>query len=751
MKNRVYGLTNRSLSESKVPSKTNIENNINTNTNNSNSNQYNNNNILIDNKMYDFFLFNKSGVCVLEKTLHTIIKDPNEYIKYKLLIKNISHNLLLNCEKKNNIAKNNYNNDEKENNEKLNLNINKMKQIENEFVFKNFQFEKCKILFLIRNNLIFVGTFPVTSSTQFQRLLLIHLFIALINFKGDSIIAMKKINNYETYDKNNYINLKSFYKKKLQLSNKEINDILELLIFEYYFLKIIIIHFTKVFNEIFKKEFLNLNQTRFKNLYILDLETSSIILDMLKMQGNRGDNHNKKYIKNKNLFDEILYHSKNMYNSYVNENGMRFVTFDSIYRFVKFECTSTFPRLLFIIKFIPVLKGIAVIHLYYQKKLSRNLENNPLEQELRYREIDLLFGSYIRENQNLEFKYGAPKKLQHIEKFFEDFFVTSRSGYDIFRVSMANKFKYVNYNIINIINSVPVSNNVDIEKIFEDINKKLENEYNSEQIKSKENLDDDDENREEEEGTEDNNSVNKIFILNKEDFYNELLNQKNKNNKNKDKDNKVLNKENNNKIKDVKPSINLYKKKITNIFADSVSKSYIIEEDKKDEKYKSNKSFMKKIENQFISKIHINNLMLSEESTERKKLIKNDIDVSSEKVMSKFGDISMISEVKSKEKFKYKVIGVKSQRFKDKLNNLNNLYNNPIDDNNDNYKLSDLLDFTTNNQNKNNKYQEKSDINNNMEEEECKDNILDKNTKSSKNSKNESKKVIINSVSDLEY
>ena len=210
MKNRVYGLTNRSLSESKVPSKTNIENNINTNTNNSNSNQYNNNNILIDNKIYDFFLFNKSGVCVLEKTLHTIIKDPNEYIKYKLLIKNISHNLLLNCEKKNNIAKNNYNNDEKENNEKLNLNINKMKQIENEFVFKNFQFEKCKILFLIRNNLIFVGTFPVTSSTQFQRLLLIHLFIALINFKGDSIIAMKKINNYETYDKNNYINLKSF-------------------------------------------------------------------------------------------------------------------------------------------------------------------------------------------------------------------------------------------------------------------------------------------------------------------------------------------------------------------------------------------------------------------------------------------------------------------------------------------------------------------------------------------------------------
>ena len=358
-----------------------------------------------------------------------------------------------------------------------------MKQMENEFIFKNFQFEKCKILFLIRNNLILVGTFPMTSSTQFQRLLLIHLFLALINFKGDSISAMKKINNYEIYDKENFINLKGFYNKKLNISNKEINDILELLIFEYYFLKIIIIHFTKVFHEIFKKEYLNLNQTRFKNLYILDLGTSSIILDMLKMQGNKGDSHNKKYINNKNLFDEILYHSKNLFNSYINENGMKYVTTDLIFRFVKFECTSTFPRLLFIIKFIPVLKGIAVIHLYYQKKLSRNLENNPLDQELKYREIDLLFGSYIRENQNLEFKYGAPKKLQHVEKFFEDFFITSRSGYDIFRINVNNKFKYVNYNIINIINSVPVSNNVNIEQIFIDINKRLENEYNSEQKK----------------------------------------------------------------------------------------------------------------------------------------------------------------------------------------------------------------------------------------------------------------------------
>ena len=46
----------------------------------------------------------------------------------------------------------------------------------------------------------------------------------------------------------------------------------------------IIVHFSKVFNEMFKKEFLKLNQTKFQNLYVLKLATSSIILDMCKFQ-----------------------------------------------------------------------------------------------------------------------------------------------------------------------------------------------------------------------------------------------------------------------------------------------------------------------------------------------------------------------------------------------------------------------------------------------------------------------------------
>ena len=306
-------------------------------------------------------------------------------------------------------------------------------------------------------------------------------------------------------------------------------------------------HFSKVFNEMFKKEYLKLNQTRFKNLYILDLATSSIILDMCKIQGNKEENKNKHYILNNQLFDEVLFQAKYMYETYKEDNDMRYISSDSIYRFVKFECTSTYPRLLFIIKFIPVLKGVAVVHLYYQKKLSRNMEDNPLDQEIKYKEIDLLFGSDIKDNQHLEFKYGAPKKLQHIEKFFEEFFITSRIGFDIFRInSNIKKFKYVNYYIIDIINSIPVSDNVDIEKLFSDINKRLEEEYNSdlnskrekeklkEEINNKNNEQNNDNNENynvsnnDNENYDEENSYDNIFLLNKEEIYSELLNINNK-------------------------------------------------------------------------------------------------------------------------------------------------------------------------------------------------------------------------------
>ena len=180
-----------------------------------------------------------------------------------------------------------------------------------------------------------------------------------------------------------------------------------------------------------------------------------------------------------------------MYQSYLKEYNMRYTTTDATFRFVKFECTSTYPRLLFIIRFIPVIKGIIVIHLYYQKKLSRpnNDNNNLLQNDYKYKEIDLLFGSFIRENHNIDFKYSAPKKLQYIEKFLEEFYITSRQS-DLFRINDANKeFKYFNYSIINVINNMPMDVNDSVEKLFEYINNQLHKQFITEQSKKQKLID----------------------------------------------------------------------------------------------------------------------------------------------------------------------------------------------------------------------------------------------------------------------
>jgi hypothetical protein len=328
-----------------------------------------------------------------------------------------------------------------------------------------------------------------------------------------------------------------------------------------------------------------------------------------------------------------------MYNTYIEENRMKFTSTDSIYRFVKFECSSTYPRLLFIIKFIPVLKGIAVIHIYYQKKLSRSIESNPLDQELRYKEIDLLFGSDIKDNQNLEFKYGAPKKLQKIEKFMEEFFVTDKSGFDIFRINNKKKFKYFNYPIINIINNTPTSNNDDMERIYTDVNEKLEEEFNKDQEPKNENSKDEE------------NSTDNVFLLHKDSFYNEILDVKNRDN---------TNSRMNNRIK--------IRKKLIDT---SSNQSLTLEFDKENETNKSIKINKNKKDN---SNINIEKYFESEGNTERNDLLPKNKNKSKNKI-----DISLIS----KDISNFNVSNIKEIKFADLLDVTNtntknkNLKNNP--------------------------------------------------------------------------
>ena len=404
--------------------------------------------------IYFYFLFSKSGLCIFEKKLSSnSLINEEEYNNLKILLRHITIKLI-----------NNNNNSDL-------------------FLFNRFLLGKYKIIFLLKSKLALVGVFPSTSLKDFQNLLLIHLYISLINFKGDSIHKINFINKYINEKNDNKIYLSFFQfieenKEKIKnnaMKNISMVDYLELLIYDRYFLKYCILHFEKVLELLTQRENIDLTYTKFINLYIIDISTDKIILDLNRIQ----KINNIKYYKTENIYQEILYHSQQLYQSYIDKYSMKFAKGDSSHRFIKFECTSTYPRLLFIMRFIPILKGIIIVHVYHQKKLSRISNNNlSINQENRYKEFDLVFGSVLNETGNMDLKYIMPKKLSEIEKFCEEFFVTTRNC-DLFKLNEpAKEFKYFNYNIINIINRIPIDVvNNDNEKILEYIDDKIKSKY----------------------------------------------------------------------------------------------------------------------------------------------------------------------------------------------------------------------------------------------------------------------------------
>ena len=561
-------------------------------------------------------MFNSSGICFLEKQIEILFSKTEEYNNYKLKIKRIGH-LFYQYQQKIN---------EKEKNKKGDIiYINQVdNNSDNDYIFNSIETAIYKILILIKKEFILIGTFSKTCSRQYQQLLLTHIFIGMNNFKGDIGTISKKLSEIENYNDNNFIHIKSFYNNKERLNMKESNDILEILIFENIFLKTLIVHYQNVFYQVFKKEDLNLKQTKLKNLYIVDLNNAKILLDMNKIQGIKRKHQNKKFYKYDKLFEEILYQSKTMYNNYIKEFNFRFSNADSDFRFVKFECTSTYPRLLFIIRFVPVLKGLAIIHVYSQKKLSRNNDNNiQMEQGINCKEVDFIFGSFIRGNRNFEFKYGAPKKLEYIEKFMEEFFLTGRSGLNIFRINNQNKkYKYVNYDIIKIINSFQITKNMSVEEIFQNYLNTLKQQYEKDRKAKKEKAQENDENNlnNSDDDSDDNKKIDKLFSLNKETFYKVLLNIK---------------------LEEKKPQPNKQNKSI-NIITDSLlNNNTNIEQN-----------------------ININNLVNI--NSERQNLIDGkaiSFVENNDKIReTRFENVSKISEVKTREKLEIKIVNISITR-----------------------------------------------------------------------------------------
>lgn len=156
---------------------------------------------------------------------------------------------------------------------------------------------------------------------------------------------------------------------------------------------------------------------------------------------------------------------------YKSENQRKYDASNSYYNFVKVECTSTYPRLTFIIKFLPILNGISLIHVYSQNKLSRYNDTETTVSHIKnYKEIDIIYGSDIKNSTNIEFRYTEPKKLKEIEKFFLEFYSSTINKLDLFYNSGLDLKYFDNFLILTIDEIINQNKKISCDSLFNKIN-----------------------------------------------------------------------------------------------------------------------------------------------------------------------------------------------------------------------------------------------------------------------------------------
>ena len=212
----------------------------------------------------------------------------------------------------------------------------------------------------------------------------------------------------------------------LKLSkNLENNEDLFSYIFHEILLEPLIHNFDNVYMQLSKK----VNTILFENSeyltsLLIDLETNEIICDI-------GDLLYKNYkisllqLKNyQKLINELCFHGLNLKNNYLKSTDKNI---DLNYNSLKIELRATFPRSLFFIKFLPILQGTIIVHVFNQFKMAKIRiidKKNPNDIKYdAYKEIDFAYYNLLEQmGKNNLFQINI------IEKFFFEYFLLLKNN-----------------------------------------------------------------------------------------------------------------------------------------------------------------------------------------------------------------------------------------------------------------------------------------------------------------------------------
>ena len=285
--------------------------------------------------VFEFFLFSKSGALIAENVQNRNIYNSQYYkeIFPKLVILTTSL--------------------DKKTNRTINHNI---------FFFKE---RKIVTVNLSSSNIIALGVCSNKTKTKILFFFLLKIIMAFINYM--EIHSCKTSYNIHS------------------------------IVFETFLLSPIKSHFSLATKEVFRRYTLYINNTIYKNSYLLDLTSDEIIisLESLYEQNTYGEVERK--IPNKLLWEEVVFHSHQLKNDYIKKNNNIFIIDNLQDFYVKLEIKATYPRLIYIIKFLPLLGGMTLIQEYSQFKLSRFEKTTT---KTSYKEYEIEYGYHFDEQDN---------------------------------------------------------------------------------------------------------------------------------------------------------------------------------------------------------------------------------------------------------------------------------------------------------------------------------------------------------------
>lgn len=390
-------------------------------------------------KTNDTFIFEKKLLYLYNKNGSLLFEDP-ENSKYNL-IPNITSII-------NNFVGKFYKNKVIKKNEDININI---------FFINNV--DKIVIIEIGKINIISVGIFSNRTKTIIIKFFLLSFIITFINYLEERTNIL--INTDKILNNNIYIDI---YKSFLFLPFKN--------------------YFEFLTRKTFRRQKLKFKNIFYKNYYLIELNSNKIIFSLqslFNMNNNNGESGSKyqlKIHKKIPIWNEILYHSHKLKKLYMDKYSLNFNEDQYQNYYARVELKSTFPRRTFLIEFLPILNGLALIHEYIQVKLT-----SIKGEEKSYKECESIYGftdeiKFQNEknnfnNQLIPFK-GEPIILKKVNLFFMESLLFNIPSINFFSWKKKKNI-YISQEIINVIDRHLLSKSNS--NIIKDIEKDLYKEY----------------------------------------------------------------------------------------------------------------------------------------------------------------------------------------------------------------------------------------------------------------------------------